>query len=108
VVLNTICAIVCTESVASASQYLPERFSACPLEYEKGECLAPIILKEIAKKLHISPSTVSRALRNHPKISPETKKRVIALADRYDYQPDSIAKSLQNGKTNTIDRKGIH
>jgi LacI family transcriptional regulator len=64
--------------------------------------LAPITLKDIARKLNISPSTVSRALRDHPKISPETKKRVIALANRYEYQPDSIAQSLQNRKTKTI------
>jgi LacI family transcriptional regulator len=64
--------------------------------------MAAVTLKDIAKRLGLSPSTVSRALRDHPKISPETKKRVIAMANRYHYQPDSIAQSLQNRKTKTI------
>jgi DNA-binding LacI/PurR family transcriptional regulator len=61
-----------------------------------------ITLKDIAAKLKLSTSTVSRALRDHPRISPKTKERVLALAREYDYQPDSIAKSLQTKRTMTI------
>ena len=59
-------------------------------------------IKDIARKLNISPSTVFRALRNHSDISPETKKKVSSLAEELDYHPNLIAKSLQKRKTNTI------
>ena len=64
--------------------------------------MAPATIKDLARKLNLSPSTVSRALRNHPDISSETKKRVLQLADELDYHPDSIAQSLQTRKTKTI------
>ena len=59
-------------------------------------------IKDIARKLNISPSTVSRALRNHPDISSRTKEQVISLAKELDYHPNSIAQSLQKRSTNTI------
>lgn len=59
-------------------------------------------IKDIAKALNISPSTVSRALRDHPDISSKTKKRVNSMANELDYHPDSIAQSLKQRKTNLI------
>ena len=64
--------------------------------------MAPATIKDLARELKLSPSTVSRALRDHPDISPKTKKRVVSLADKLDYHPDSIAQSLQTKKTKTI------
>ncbi len=64
--------------------------------------MALATIKDLAKALNLSPSTVSRALRDHPDISPLTKKRVISLADKLDYHPNSIAQSLQTKKTKTI------
>ena len=61
-----------------------------------------VTIKDIAKKLNISPSTVSRALRDHPDISTQTKKRINSLAEELDYQPDSIAQSLKKRRTNLI------
>ena len=61
-----------------------------------------ITIKDIARELKISPSTVSRALKDHPDISPATKKAVRELAERLDYQPNSVALSLRKSKTNTI------
>lgn len=61
-----------------------------------------ITIKDIAKELKISPSTVSRALKDHPDISKDTKKQVIELAHKLDYQPNSIALSLRKSKTNTL------
>lgn len=57
---------------------------------------------DIAKQLGVSPSTVSRALHNHPSISAETKKNVLALAEKYSYQPNLLALSLLNKKTGII------
>lgn len=61
-----------------------------------------ITIKDIARTLNISPSTVSRALKDHPDISPATKKAVRELAKELDYQPNSVALSLRKSKTNTI------
>ena len=61
-----------------------------------------VTIKDIARALHISPSTVSRALKDHPDISTQTKKAVVELADELNYQPNYIALSLRKSKTNTI------
>ncbi|MBI1938342.1 MAG: LacI family DNA-binding transcriptional regulator [Ignavibacteriales bacterium] len=59
-------------------------------------------LHDIAKKLKVSTSTVSRALSNHPDISKETKEKVKALAEKLNYTPNPIAQSLKKNKTSTI------
>ena len=59
-------------------------------------------IKDIARELGISPSTVSRALKDHPDISIATKKAVNELADKLNYQPNTVALNLRQRKTNTI------
>jgi LacI family transcriptional regulator len=61
-----------------------------------------ITIKDIARELKISPSTVSRALKNHPDISMETKAAVNQLAEQYNYQPNAVALSLKQRRSNTI------
>lgn len=61
-----------------------------------------VTIKDIAKKLNISVATVSRALRDIPDISNDTKKAVVALAKELEYQPNSVAQSLVKNRTNTI------
>lgn len=61
-----------------------------------------VTIKDLARELGISPSTVSRALKDHPDISPNTKKAVNALAKKLNYQPNVIALSLRQSKSNTI------
>lgn len=61
-----------------------------------------VTIKDIARELGISPSTVSRALKDHPDISPDTKKAVNELAEKLNYQPNIVALSLRQSKTNTI------
>ena len=61
-----------------------------------------VTIKDIAKALNISPSTVSRALKDHPDISYETKKLVNDLAEELDYVPNPIALSLKGQKTKTV------
>lgn len=53
-----------------------------------------ITIKDIAKELNVSASTVSRALQNHPSLKKETKEMIQALADRWNYQPNSLAQDL--------------
>jgi LacI family transcriptional regulator len=60
-----------------------------------------ITLKRISEVLGLSISTVSRALKNHPDISENTKKRVHELADTLDYEPNINAISLRS-KTNRV------
>lgn len=62
---------------------------------------APTI-KDIAKELGVSISTVSRALRDMPEISPETKKRVIDYSKEIDYQPNMVATSLVKRNSHLI------
>lgn len=62
----------------------------------------PITIKDIAKALNISASTVSRALKDHPDISRETKNAVNELAVKLRYKPNAVALSLKNSRTKTI------
>lgn len=64
--------------------------------------MAQFTIKDLARELTISPSTVSRALRDHPDISKATKQRVMEAAERFNYQPNQLAQSLQKKRSNTI------
>jgi len=59
-------------------------------------------IHDIAAKLNITASTVSRALKDHPRISAETKKAVQKVAQKLNYQPNHIAAALRNGRSNII------
>ena len=61
-----------------------------------------VTLSDIAKELDIDISTVSKALKNHPKISGETKARVKEAARKLNYFPNSIATALVKGQSNLI------
>ncbi|SHF87806.1 transcriptional regulator, LacI family [Flavobacterium segetis] len=61
-----------------------------------------ITLKQIAKELDVSISTVSKSLRNSPEIGEETRLKVQAFAKFYNYKPNNIALSLKNRKTKVI------
>ncbi|MEY2903892.1 MAG: hypothetical protein RLY89_2998 [Bacteroidota bacterium] len=62
----------------------------------------PATIKDIAKRLNISLSTVSRALRNASDVNPDTKKAVMALSEELNYQPNKLALSLRQKQTHTI------
>jgi DNA-binding LacI/PurR family transcriptional regulator len=59
-------------------------------------------IRDIAIKLNISVSTVSRALRGAPDVNPETKKAVLELAEKLSYEPNRIAQSLRIKQTKTL------
>lgn len=61
-----------------------------------------VTLKQIAKELDVSISTVSKSIRNSPEIGEETRLKVQAFAKFYNYKPNNIALSLKNRKTKTI------
>jgi len=62
----------------------------------------PVTISDIAKLLNLSTSTVSRALKDHPDINADTKKRVRDAASKLNYHPNSIAAGLRQSQTKTI------
>lgn len=61
-----------------------------------------VTLKQLAKELNVSISTVSKALNNSEEIGKDTIKRVKELAELYNYKPNKVALSLKQNKTKTI------
>ncbi|MDD7914335.1 LacI family DNA-binding transcriptional regulator [Polaribacter ponticola] len=61
-----------------------------------------ITIKTIAKELGVSTSTVSKALKDSHEISNETKKKIQAYANLYNYKPNHLALQLRNQKTKVI------
>jgi len=61
-----------------------------------------VTIYDVAKALNLSPSTVSRALKDHPHIRKETKKKIILTAAEMGYRHNKFASSLRQRHTNTI------
>ncbi|GIM29234.1 LacI family transcriptional regulator [Clostridium polyendosporum] len=59
-------------------------------------------IKDVAREANVSPSTVSRVLAGSPRISNETKERVLEIVKRLNYHPNAIARSLANNVTKTL------
>lgn len=64
--------------------------------------MSGINLKKLAQELGLSISSVSKALRDSYEISAETKKRVLAMAEKMNYQPNPFARGLRKNKSTTI------
>jgi LacI family transcriptional regulator len=64
--------------------------------------MSNININELAKQLHLSKSTVSKALRDSYEISQETKRKVLELAQQLQYVPNPYASSLRRKKSSTI------
>jgi LacI family transcriptional regulator len=61
-----------------------------------------INIKELAKVLNLSTSTVSRAFRDNSDISKETKDKILAAAKEFNYQPNHYASNLREQRSKTI------
>lgn len=59
-------------------------------------------LKELAHKLGLSPTTVSRALNGYPEVNEATRERVMAAAKRHNYRPNTRAISLATGRAMAV------
>ena len=57
---------------------------------------------DVAKLAGVSAATVSRVLSGSPRVRPEGRERVLAVAARFDYQPSRLARHLRNGRTDVI------
>ena len=61
-----------------------------------------VTIYDLALKLNISPTTVSRGLQDHPAINKATKKKILELANEIGYRSNHFARNLRQQKTNTI------
>jgi DNA-binding LacI/PurR family transcriptional regulator len=61
-----------------------------------------VTIKDIAKIAKVTPTTVSMALNNHPRVSTETRRKISRIAVELNYQPDFIARSLRQKKSRTL------
>jgi LacI family transcriptional regulator, galactose operon repressor len=59
----------------------------------------PTTLADIARSLGVSKMTVSRAINNHPEISPETRARILEAAQRMNYRPNQYARALTTNRS---------
>src|SRR5438128_4066546 len=65
----------------------------------RSASIMSVSIYDIAKKAKVSPSTVSRALEDHPRIGATTRQRIQELAREMDYVPSTVAKSLAANTT---------
>lgn len=68
---------------------------------------APITMKDIARETGVSVATVSRALKNDPRISKEKRAEIQAFAKEHDFTPNLIAESLRTSKTKPTKTIGV-
>lgn len=61
-----------------------------------------ITIYDIARKLNISASTVSRGLQDSPEIGPKTKKKILDMAEKMEYRVNHYARNLRQQQTKTI------
>jgi LacI family transcriptional regulator len=61
-----------------------------------------VTLKDVAREAQVSTATVSRVINGHGNVSEATRERILGVAERLRYVPDSAARSLSTGLTHTI------
>jgi len=61
-----------------------------------------ITIKDVAREAGVSPQTVSRAINNKGEIRPQTRQRILRIAERLGYRPNSVARSLATKRTRNI------
>ncbi len=61
-----------------------------------------VTIYDIAREAKVGIGTVSRALNNHPNVTPESRSRVLAVSKRLNYHPHAYAQALARKRTNTF------
>ena len=61
-----------------------------------------VTLRDVAREAQVSTATVSRVINGHGNVSNATRERILGVAERLRYVPDSAARSLSTGLTHTI------
>src|SRR5437588_10324159 len=62
----------------------------------------PAVMSDVGRLAGVSHQTVSRVINGSPKVRPETRQRVIAAMRELGYRPNSVARALATGRTNTL------
>lgn len=62
----------------------------------------PATLRDVARLAEVSTATASKALNDRPDVSPATRARVLAAAERLSFSPNAVARSLSEGRTGTV------
>jgi LacI family transcriptional regulator len=65
-------------------------------------CPMNVTMKDIGKELGVSIGTVSKVVRDHPDIGPETRDRIRKRMQQLNYRPNLTARALVTGRTHTI------
>ena len=77
----------------------------CQRLHKEGSAAKPTVnmtIKDIARQLNISPTTVSRALKNDSRITLEVRQKVNGVAKKVGYRPNLLARGLVSSRTHTI------
>jgi DNA-binding LacI/PurR family transcriptional regulator len=67
----------------------------------------PLTMKDIARELGVSVATVSRALKNSPRISPERRGAIQQYAREHDFTPNVLAESLRHSRVQPVKLIGV-
>src|SRR3984957_12219799 len=62
----------------------------------------PPVMSDVGKLAGVSHQTVSRVINGSPRVRPETRRRVIEAMRELGYRPNSVARALATGRTNTL------
>src|SRR6185503_6952809 len=62
----------------------------------------PAVMTDVAQLAGVSYQTVSRVLHDSPNVRDETRERVLAAIRQLDYRPNSTARALVTGRSNTL------
>lgn len=68
----------------------------------KKKDLQKASIHDLARKLRLSPATISRVLNNHPHVHKETRRKVMAMVEEVGYKRNAMASGLRSNKTNTV------
>lgn len=61
-----------------------------------------VTIRDVARAAGVSITTVSRALNGYPDVNPETRRRVLEIAEQLNYRPNQVARSLVTQHTRTV------
>jgi DNA-binding LacI/PurR family transcriptional regulator len=67
-----------------------------------GRQRRPAVMSDVGRLAGVSHQTVSRVINGSPKVRPETRRRVIAAMRELGYRPNTVARALVTGRTNTL------
>jgi LacI family transcriptional regulator len=84
--------------------YYQKHYFSINIQHE-NDCMnsgKEMTIYDIAKRLNISPATVSRGLQDNPAISKKTRKKILDMADELGYRTNHYARNLRQNQTNTI------